>query len=60
MSQTATGRTTPAGENTSNEEMARQVAGQTSSDRMAERIFRAEKDGARSDVEAAKAQKLRR
>ncbi|CAJ65059.1 hypothetical protein FRAAL6436 [Frankia alni ACN14a] len=52
------GRTRPAGEGTSNDEMARQVASQTSSDRMAEAVFRREKDGALTDTEAAKCEAL--
>ncbi|WP_041939897.1 MULTISPECIES: hypothetical protein [Frankia] len=58
MAQTMKGRTRPAGEGTSNDEMARQVASQTSSDRMAEAVFRREKDGALTDTEAAKCEAL--
>jgi hypothetical protein len=43
----------PAGEGLSDEQMAAQVAGQTSSDLKAERAFRSEADGAADDVEAA-------
>jgi hypothetical protein len=48
------GHTEPAGKDVSDEEMARQVADQTSSDLMAEEAFEQEADGARSDTEAAK------
>jgi hypothetical protein len=51
---TDNGRTRAAGEDVSDEEMARQVAGQTSSDRLAEEAFEQEADGAASDTEAAK------
>ncbi|MCK9874226.1 hypothetical protein MXD61_03575 [Frankia sp. AgPm24] len=54
------GHTRPAGADTSNEEMARQVASQTSSDRMAEEVFRREHDGALTDKEAAKSELLHR
>jgi len=47
--------TKPAGEGVSDEEMSRQVAGQTSSDLKAEGVFEREADGAAGDVEAAKA-----
>jgi hypothetical protein len=49
------GDTKPAGEGVSDEEMARQVADQTSSDLKADDVFERESDGAASDVEAAKA-----
>jgi large subunit ribosomal protein L4 len=48
------GETTAAGENVSDEEMAAEVAGQTSSDLQAEPHFEAEAGGASSDTEAAK------
>ncbi|MCM3921362.1 hypothetical protein ND748_06710 [Frankia sp. AiPs1] len=60
MAQAMKGRTRPAGAGTSNDEMAKQVASQTSSDRMAEEIFRREKDGALTDTEAAKGEALQR
>ena len=44
-----------AGEGLSDEEMSREVAGQTSSDLKADDVFEREADGAASDVEAAKA-----
>lgn len=47
--------TTPAGAGLSDEEMAEQVAGQTSSDLKAEDVFAREKDGTATDTEAAKA-----
>lgn len=50
------GETTAAGEGLSDEEMAREVAGQTSSDLKADDVFQREADGASSDVEAAKAE----
>lgn len=50
-----TGQTRPAGEGVSDEEMAREVADQTSSDLKADDVFEREADGAASDVEAAKA-----
>jgi hypothetical protein len=49
------GETRAAGEGLSDEEMAREVAGQTSSDLKADDVFEREADGASSDVEAAKA-----
>ena len=49
------GTTRPAGEGVSDEEMARQVAGQTSSDLKADDVFERESEGAASDTEAAKA-----
>jgi hypothetical protein len=49
------GETRPAGEGVSDEEMAREVADQTSSDLKADDVFEREADGAVSDVEAAKA-----
>jgi hypothetical protein len=48
------GRTKPAGDSVSDEEMVRQVADQTSSDLIAEDAFEQEADGTRSDTEAAK------
>lgn len=48
------GRTILAGEELSDEEMARQVTGQTSSDRAAAEFFRRERGGAMTDTEAAK------
>lgn len=47
--------TRPAGEGVSDDEMAKQVADQTSSDLKADDVFEREADGAASDVEAAKA-----
>ena len=49
------GETRAAGEGLSDEEMAREVAGQTSSDLKADDVFQREADGAGGDVEAAKA-----
>lgn len=49
------GETKPAGEGLSDEELARQVADQTSSDLKADGVFQREADGAASDTEAAKA-----
>lgn len=49
------GDTRPAGEGVSDEDMAKQVADQTSSDLKADDVFEREADGAASDVEAAKA-----
>ena len=49
------GETRPAGEGVSDEEMAKQVAGQTSSDLKADDVFERESDGAAGDTEAAKA-----
>ena len=49
------GETAPAGEGLSDEEMARQVADQTSNDLKADDVFEREADGAASDTEAAKA-----
>jgi hypothetical protein len=49
------GQTRPAGEGVDDEEMTREVAGQTSSDLKADSVFEREADGAASDVEAAKA-----
>jgi hypothetical protein len=49
------GETRPAGEGVSDDEMAREVADQTSSDLKADDVFEREADGAASDVEAAKA-----
>jgi hypothetical protein len=46
--------THPAGEGISDEEMAREVEEQTSSDLKAEPAFEEESEGATSDVEAAK------
>jgi hypothetical protein len=45
----------PAGEGLSDEEMVRQVAGQTSSDLKYTDVFEREAEGATTDVEAAKA-----
>ncbi len=44
-----------AGEGVSDEEMVKQVAGQTSSDLKAKDVFEREADGAASDAEVAKA-----
>lgn len=49
------GETRPAGEGVSDEEMVREVAGQTSSDLKADDVFEREADGAAGDTEAAKA-----
>lgn len=49
------GETRPAGEGVSDEEMAREVAGQTSPDLKADDVFEREGDGAAGDTEAAKA-----
>lgn len=49
------GDTKPAGEGISDEEMVKEVAGQTSSDLKAEDVFEREADGAAGDTEAAKA-----
>lgn len=49
------GETRPAGEGVSDEEMAREVADQTSSDLKADDVFEREAAGAAGDVEAAKA-----
>lgn len=49
------GETRPAGEGLSDDEMTREVAGQTASDLQADDVFEREADGAGSDVEAAKA-----
>lgn len=48
------GDTKPAGEGVSDEEMVREVAGQTSSDLAAEDVFERESDGAAGDTEIAK------
>jgi deglycase len=48
------GNTQPAGGNVSDEEMAAEVEGQTSSDLQAEEKFENEAGGATSDTEAAK------
>ena len=47
--------THPAGEGLSDEEMVRQVAGQTASDLKYSDVFEREADGTTTDVEAAKA-----
>jgi hypothetical protein len=49
------GETRPAGAGVSDEEMAREVAEQTSSDLKADDVFEREADGAAGDTEAAKA-----
>jgi hypothetical protein len=49
------GETRPAGDGVSDEEMARAVADQTSSDLKADDVFEREADGAAGDTEAAKA-----
>ena len=49
------GDTKPAGEGVSDEEMVKEVAGQTSSDLAVEDVFEREADGAAGDTEAAKA-----
>jgi hypothetical protein len=48
-------RTQPAGSNLSDEEMAQQVADQTSSDLKYADVFKREADGTTTDAEAAKA-----
>jgi hypothetical protein len=48
------GNTSAAGDNVSDEEMAAEVEGQTSSDLQAESKFESEAGGATSDTEAAK------
>jgi hypothetical protein len=50
------GETRPAGEGVDDEEMAREVAGQTSSDLKAGDVFEREAEGAAGDTEAAKAE----
>jgi hypothetical protein len=50
------GETRPAGEGVNDEEMAREVAGQTSSDLKAGDVFEREAEGAAGDTEAAKAE----
>ena len=50
----SSGETVPAGDNISDEEMAAEVQGQTSSDLQAEDKFESEAGGATSDTEAAK------
>lgn len=52
---TDAGTTSPAGEGVSDEQLAEQVGGQTSSDLQAEDVFERESDGAATDTEAAKA-----
>lgn len=47
--------THPAGEGLSDEEMVRQVAGQTASDLKFSDVFERESEGAATEVEAAKA-----
>jgi hypothetical protein len=49
------GETKPAGEGVSDEDMVKEVAGQTSSDLKAEDVFEQEADGAGGETEAAKA-----
>lgn len=49
------GETVRAGEGLSDEEMARQVADQTSSDLKEADVFKREADGTTTDTEAAKA-----
>ena len=49
------GETKPAGEGVSDEDMARQVADQTSSDLKVDDVFEREADGAAGETEAAKA-----
>ena len=49
------GQTRPAGEGVSDEEMAREVADQTSSDLNAGEVSEREADGAAGETEAAKA-----
>jgi hypothetical protein len=52
---TDAGTTKPAGEGVDDQELAAQVADQTSSDLEAEGAFEREADGAASDTEVAKA-----
>ena len=52
---TDAGTTKPAGEGVSNEEAAKEVAEQTSSDLKAEDVFERESDSASTDTEAAEA-----
>jgi hypothetical protein len=52
---TSAGETHAAGEGVSDEELAEQVAEQTSSDLEVEEAFERESDGAATDTEAAKA-----
>ena len=52
---TEAGDTRPAGAGVTDEEMVRQVTGQTSPDLKAQDVFEREAEGASSDVEAAKA-----
>lgn len=51
---TEPGSTRPAGEGISDEEMAREVADQTSSDLAAEDVFERDADGVEDPTEAAK------
>ena len=51
---TSAGTTRPAGEGVDDQEMEKEVAEQTTSDLGVEGAFEREKDGATSDVEAAK------
>ena len=52
---TSAGTTKPAGEGVGDDELAAQVAEQTSSDLEVEEAFERERDGATSDTEIAKA-----
>jgi protease I len=52
---TSEGKTTAAGEGLSDQEMAEQVADQTSSDIREADVFKREADGTTTDTEAAKA-----
>lgn len=52
---TSEGKTTKAGDGLSDQEMAEQVAEQTSSDIREADVFKREADGATTDTEAAKA-----
>ena len=52
---TSAGTTAPAGEGVSDEELAEQVGGQTSSDLEVEEAFERERDGAATDTEITKA-----
>ena len=52
---TDAGTTTPAGQGVSDEQLAKQVGDQTSSDLQVEDVFEREADGAATDTEAAKA-----
>ncbi|GAC1612024.1 MAG: hypothetical protein NVS3B26_30820 [Mycobacteriales bacterium] len=52
---TDAGTTRPAGDGVTDDALAAEVGGQTSSDLQVEDVFERETDGASSDIEAAKA-----